>query len=582
MTAVASDRRVRAASLAELRAAGRQVVHLDGHIVCLFADGEEVYAVDNRCPHMGFPLHRGTVCDGILTCHWHHARFDLATGGTFDQFADELRRFRVSLEGDDVLVDLSPPPDPAAHQRKRLRDGLERDIPLVVAKATIALLEADPTGIDLLRSGLDFGVARRGGGWFRGLTTLTCFANLVPHLDGPDRAPALYHGLADVASDSAGDVPHFPLEPLPGRVPGPDRLGAWFRNFVDVRDAEGAERALVSAVRGGASPQRLAHLLFAAATDHRYLDGGHTLDFVNKALESLDAAGWERAEAVLGSLPAQLAGAERMEESNEWRNPVDLVRLLENAFPELPAALGAGRARRGDWGGRAALVTTVLEGEAAAIVDGLLAALRAGASEVELASAVAYAAATRIARFPTSNEFGDWDTALHTFTFANAVEQGLRRSPSPELVRGVFDAAMSVHLDRFLNVPARRLPAPEADADPEALLAELPSLLDRQQQVDEARQLTSSFLGAGGEPRRFVAALGAALVREDRNFHTIQCVEAAARQHELLAGTDDAALPLVAAAGYLAAHATTNRSQRQTFEIARRLHRGEQLYEDVD
>src|SRR3712207_8696219 len=50
--------------------------------------------------------------------------------------------------------------------------------------------------------------------------------------------------------------------------------------------------------------------------------------------------------------------------------------------------------------------------------------------------------------FRSTNEFGDWDTALHTFTFANAVHQGLRRAPSPELLRGVFDAAMSVHLDR--------------------------------------------------------------------------------------------------------------------------------------
>jgi nitrite reductase/ring-hydroxylating ferredoxin subunit len=580
MTGVASDRRVRAASLAELRAAGRQVVHLDGHVLCLFAEGEEVYAVDNRCPHMGFPLHRGTVCDGILTCHWHHARFDLATGGTFDQFADELRRFPVSLEGDEVLVDLRPPQDPAAHQRKRLRDGLERDIPLVVAKAAIALLEADPSGTDVFRSGLEFGVGRRGGGWFRGLTTLTCFMNLAPRLDAPERAAALYHGLADVAMDSAGDAPRFPLEPLPGRVPGPERLAGWFRRFVEVRDTEGAERALVSAVRGGATPQELADMLFAAATDHRYLDGGHTLDFVNKALEALDIAGWEHAESVLGSLPPQLAGAERMEESNAWRNPVDLVRLLEDAFAQLPPALEGGG--DGRWAGRAALVATVLEGEAGAIADALLTALRDGATGVELASAVTFAAATRIARFPTSNEFGDWDTALHTFTFANAVEQGLRRSPSPELVRGVFDAAMSVHLDRFLNVPARRLPAPASGADPEALLAELPVLLDRQQQVDEARQLAASYLGSGGDPRRFVAALGAALVREDRNFHTIQCVEAAARQHELLAGTDDASLPLVAAAGYLAAHATTNRSQRQTFEIARRLHRGEQLYEEVD
>ena len=79
-----------------------------------------------------------------------------------------------------------------------------------------------------------------------------------------------------------------------------------------------------------------------------------------------------------------------------------------------------------------------------------------------------------------------------------------------------------------------------------------------------------------------MAALGAALVRENRNFHTIQCMEAAVRQHELLAGSGDDALPLVAAARYLAAHAATTRSQHQTFDIARRLHRGERLYEDVE
>jgi nitrite reductase/ring-hydroxylating ferredoxin subunit len=580
MTAVAPERLVRAASLAELRVAGRVVVHLDRHTLCLFADGDEVYAVDNRCPHMGFPLHRGTVCDGILTCHWHHARFDLLTGGTFDQFADELRRFPVELDGDDVLVDLSPPDDPVAHQRQRLRDGLERDIPLVLAKATIALLETDRSGVDVFRAGLDFGVARRGGGWFRGLTTLTCFMNLAPRLDPGDRAAALYHGLADVASDSAMQPPRFPLEPLPGGAPEAARLALWFRRFIEVRDAEGTERTLVSAVRGGASPRELAAMLFAAATDHRYLDGGHTLDFVNKALEALDLAGWDRAEAVLASLPVQLAGAERMEEANAWRNPVDLVALLERAFEELPQALAAGVGKRGGWNGRAALVETALEGEAASILDALLEALREGAGEVELASAVSFAAATRIARFPTSNEFGDWDTALHTFTFANAVEQGLRRSPSVDLLRGVLDAAVSVHLDRFLNVPAARLPTPDPGTDPAGLLEELPHLLDRQQQVNEAGQLIASFLGAAGDAARLVAALGSALVRENRNFHTIQCVEAAVHQHELLAGTEDAELPLLAAARYLAAHATTTRSQRQTFEIARRLHRGEKLYED--
>ena len=570
MAVVETAQRKRAASLEELRQAERLVVHLEGHTICLLADGGEVYAVDNRCPHMGFPLHRGSVSDGILTCHWHHARFDLCTGGTFDEWADDLRRFPVEVEGDDVYVDLRLPGDPVAHQRQRLYDGLRRNIPLVLAKAAIAVAEADPSGADAFRAGLEFGTLRRGGGWFRGLTTLTCLMNLVPRLDRAERAAALYHGLADVASDSAMEPPRFPLDPLPGEV-DPERLGRWFRGFIEVRDADGAERAIVSAVRSGASPQELADMLFAAATDHRYLDGGHTLDFVNKALEALDTAGWERAEAVLASLTPQLAFAERMEEANSWRNPADLVARLEAAVEELPEAI----AGRGTWSDRSGLVQVVLNGEPQEILDALLGALRSGASEVELASAVSFAAATRIARFPTSNEFGDWDTALHTFTFANAVEQGLRRSPSPELVRGVLDAAMSVHLDRFLNVPAARLPEPQGDAS----LSDLPDLLDGQQHVDEAGQLVASYL-ALGDPEALIAALGACLLREDRNFHTIQCVEAAVRQHELLSDTDEAGLPLIAAARYLAAHAPTARSQRQTYEIARRLHRGEKIYED--
>jgi nitrite reductase/ring-hydroxylating ferredoxin subunit len=568
MTVVDSRERVRAASLEELRKAGRMVVALNGHTVFLLADGDDVHAVDNRCPHMGFPLHRGSVSDGILTCHWHHARFDLCSGGTFDQWADDLRRFPVEIDGDDVYVDVSPREDPLAHQRQRLYDGLRLDIPLVVAKAAIALAEADPSGSDVFGASLEFGTLRRGGGWFRGLTTLTCFMNLVPRLEGQERAAALYHGSADVASDSAGMPPRFPLDPLPGAESvSTERLGRWFRKFVDVRDAEGAERALVSAVRSGAAPEELADMLFAAATDHRYLDGGHTLDFMNKALEALDLAGWDRAEGVLTSLAPQLAFAERMEESNTWRNPVDLVALLEDAFERLPAP----RPRDG-WDGRQEIVEITLGGAPADILEALLEALGDGAPPAELASAVTYAAATRIARFPTSNEFGDWDTALHTFTFANAVEQGLRRSPSRELLRGVLDAAMSVHLDRFLNVPATRLPKPQDGAD----IDELPALLDEQQRVDEAGQLVASYLGGGGDANRVVATLGGCLLREDRNFHTIQCVEAAVRQHEL---TGDG-LPLIAAARYLAAHAPTARAQRQTFEIARRLHRGERLYED--
>jgi hypothetical protein len=338
-------------------------------------------------------------------------------------------------------------------------------------------------------------------------------------------------------------------------------LKRWFRQFVDVRDADGAERCIASAVRAGATDRQMADMLFAAVTDHRYIETGHALDFTNKALEALASAGWELAEPTLASLATVYANAERMEESNAWRHPVDLVAILDRAFDALPAALDEGRHRRDSWAGADTLVPVLLGDDPEAIPEALLMALREGAGAQDLAGAVAYAAAMRIARFHTSNEFGDWDTALHTLTFANAVHQGLRRTDSPELLRGVFDAAMSVYLDRFLNMPPALLPEPDGPvANPEALLRDLPHLLDRQQQVNEAGALAGRYLAAGGSPSKLLATLGGVLLREDRDFHTIQALEAAFQQSRTVRDLSWGRHVLIAATRYLAAHAPTMRA----------------------
>ncbi len=583
-----------AVHLSHLKTSGCLAAQANGHSLALFLYGDQVYAVDNRCPHMGFPLDRGTVKDGLLTCYWHYARFDLATGGTFDQWADDVRSFPVELRGDEVWVDIAPQPDPRSHQRQRLRDGLERNISLVIAKAAITLLDHGEDPVSPFRTGLDFGTRYREGGWGQGLTMHTCFINLLPYLTDEDRPRALYHGLAAVANDTQGMPPRFVVQPLPGNTADISTLKRWFRRFVEVRDAEGAERCIITAVRTGADDKQLADLLFAAATDHRYLQIGHVLDFTNKALEALDRSGWgdgETVERTLTSLASAYANAARSEESNAWRNPYDLVEILDKVFVET-----------GRWPVSAdphtnlsanSLIPTLLGDNPQAIADSLLAALRAGLTPANLAGIVAYAAALRIARFHTSNEFGDWDTALHTFTFANAVHQGLRRTPSPELVRGIFDAAMSVYLDRFLNVPAAKLPEKNGtQPDPDSILKELPTILDRQQQVDLAGEKVAQYLFGGGDPAKLMALMGKLLLREDRDFHTIQCLEAAFCQYSLSENVG-AGLPpsgdytrdmtreyfLVAAARYLAAHAPTMRAQGQTYQIAQRLSRGERLFE---
>src|SRR5579859_3399103 len=169
----------RVAALQDLDARGCKTVHVAGRTLVLWRSNGQVYALDNRCPHMGFPLDRGTCRDGILTCHWHAARFDLRTGGTFDQFADDVQVFPVEVRGDEVWVDLGSERDLRAYYRSRLHDGLEQDIRLVLAKSAIALLDHDGDDREPLRIGLEFGVRNRRMGWGQGLTMLTRFGNLL-------------------------------------------------------------------------------------------------------------------------------------------------------------------------------------------------------------------------------------------------------------------------------------------------------------------------------------------------------------------------------------------------------------------
>ena len=140
---------------------------------------------------MGFPLHQGTVESGLVTCHWHNARFDLSSGCTLDPFADDARGFDVTIDGDDVLVAARDMGDPVPHLRRRLEQGLEDGLTLVIAKSVLGLLEAGVQPADIVRVGLDFGTRYRRGGWGAGLTVLVAMANLLPHLDdGRPRARA--------------------------------------------------------------------------------------------------------------------------------------------------------------------------------------------------------------------------------------------------------------------------------------------------------------------------------------------------------------------------------------------------------
>jgi hypothetical protein len=144
-------------------------------------------------------------------------------------------------------------------------------------------------------------------------------------------------------------------------------------------------------------------------------------------------------------------------------------------------------------------------------------------------------------------------------------------------LRGALHGALRVYLDRFLNVPAARLPVATSGS-----LVELEACWDGQGHVDEAGSIAYGYLRGGGSRAELIAALGHALLAEDPGFHWYQVYEAGVRQ--ALAwpdGSEESAIVLAAVARFLAAHTPTRRELPTVVRIAARLRRGEPLYEEA-
>jgi hypothetical protein len=265
---------------------------------------------------MGFPLDRGSVEDGILTCHWHHARFDLASGCTFDLWADDVPTCAVELRGGEVWIQTDfEHSDAAAYWQRRLEQGMAHNLGLVIAKAIQGQLAAGVPPIEIVRKAALFGACNRDG-WDTGMTILTALGNLLAMLPEEETYLALFHAVRRIAADCDGAAPARQRSALSSR-PSPGTLKRRLRRWASVRHREAAERTVLTAISIGAQPAVLADLLSSAETDHVYADNGHSLDFINKSFECLDLIGWQHAADLLPpSSTRWLQHEERMNQLN--------------------------------------------------------------------------------------------------------------------------------------------------------------------------------------------------------------------------------------------------------------------------
>jgi nitrite reductase/ring-hydroxylating ferredoxin subunit len=229
----------RVCTVGELDVAGGMLpVTVGPRELLIVRDGDAVHAVDRACPHEGFRLDRGEVSRGVLTCPAHGWRFALPSGTCLVP-GEDLRTYRVLVDGDEVLVDDDADVTPRERELavEGLLGALELGRPGLAARraARLGALGVQDAEIAAL-------LGRYGGSHADGglEPEVAAVADVLASGDGS----AWPEAAAGIAERLARMPPRFGLEPatpLAWAELGPERTLA---ELVDEGDAEEADRVV--------------------------------------------------------------------------------------------------------------------------------------------------------------------------------------------------------------------------------------------------------------------------------------------------------------------------------------------------
>ena len=103
-----TDNWVRVGTLDDIPLRGSRKLEIGGVTIALFrARDDQVYALEDACPHKQGPLSQGIVHDGCVTCPLHNWVISLESGKA--QGADEgaTKTYPIKRQDQTILIDLS-------------------------------------------------------------------------------------------------------------------------------------------------------------------------------------------------------------------------------------------------------------------------------------------------------------------------------------------------------------------------------------------------------------------------------------------------------------------------------------------
>ena len=90
----------------ELQEGSMKLVKVEGLPVLLIKQFGQIYAIDNRCPHMGCMFSGGTLDGSVIVCPCHNWRFNLKTGEYEEDPGMKLVSYKSKVDSGKIWVRL--------------------------------------------------------------------------------------------------------------------------------------------------------------------------------------------------------------------------------------------------------------------------------------------------------------------------------------------------------------------------------------------------------------------------------------------------------------------------------------------
>ena len=97
----------------KLKAEGKWRTEIEGVAILFIYDAGEVYALQDRCPHLGASLLKGEYTNKVITCAKHGAQIDVTTGDVLEKAkvlflrmpTKKAKVYKTKIENDFVWIE---------------------------------------------------------------------------------------------------------------------------------------------------------------------------------------------------------------------------------------------------------------------------------------------------------------------------------------------------------------------------------------------------------------------------------------------------------------------------------------------